>query len=212
MDIGRIAQDVVRALNDNSGFTMAAVTLVYTLVTLAIVVETRRARLQAGEATVLYRASPWPKAFMYVAVRIENYGPAVARDLTFTYWLTRDDGSRVPESGATLHETMLPVGLPREALPHDPAGQQPQTREQLASAGLRVNAEWSWRDGCRRLHRGTDSREISRIVTDYRDSKVLIEHFPLDSLPEIEKHLDKISDALADMAKADRMPPTGLGR
>jgi len=206
MDIGKIVQDAIHALNDNSGFTMAVVTLVYTLVTLAIVVETRRARLQAGEATVLYRASPWPKAHMYLAVRIENYGPAVARDLTFTYWLTRADGSRVPESSATLHETMLPIGLPREALPHDPAGQHPQTREQLASAGLRVDAEWSWRDGCGRLHKEKDSREISKIVTDYRDSKVLIEHFPLDSLPNIEKQLDEISDSLAEIAKSVAQP------
>jgi hypothetical protein len=205
MDIGEIVQDAIKALNDNSGFTMVIVTLVYTVVTLAIVVEARRARLLTGEAAVLYRASPWPKAHMYLAVRVENYGPAVARDLTFTYWLTRADGGRVPDSAGTLHETMFPIGLPREALPHDPAGPQAQTREQLAAAGLRVNAEWSWRDGCGRLHRNTDSREISQIVTDYRDSRVLVEHFPLDSLPDIEKHLDGISDSLAQIAK-------GLGK
>jgi hypothetical protein len=202
MDIGKIVQDAIKALNDNSGFTMVVVTLVYTIVTLAIVVEARRARLLTGEAAVLYRASPWPKAHMYLAVRIENYGPAVARDLTFTYWLARADGSRVPESAATLHETMFPIALPREALPHDPTGPQAQTREQLAAAGLYVNAEWSWRDGCGKLHKGSDSREISQIVTDYSDSKVLIEHFPLDSLPDIDKHLDGISDSLAEIAKA----------
>jgi hypothetical protein len=65
-----------------------------------------------------------------------------------------------------------------------------------------VTADWSWRDGCGRLHQETDSREISQIVTDYRDSKVLIEHFPLDSLPDIEKHLDGVSDSLAEIAKA----------
>jgi hypothetical protein len=31
---------------------------------------------------------------------------------------------------------------------------------------------------------------------------VLIEHFPLDSLPKIEKHLDGISDSLSEIAKA----------
>jgi hypothetical protein len=182
---------------------MAVVTLVYTLITLAIVLETRRSRLVAGEATVLYRASPWPKMHLVLAVRIENYGPAVARDVTFTYWLSRADGSHVQgeDAAGSLHEALLPIGLPREALPHDPAAQN-RNMDGLAEAGLMLNAEWSWRDGCRHLHKAKDSRRVAQVAEDYHGSKVLIEHFPLDSLPKIEKHLDGISDSLSEIAKA----------
>lgn len=130
MDIGKAAQDLVKALNDNSGFTMALVTIVYTLVTLAIVLGARRARLDSREA--------------YVRV----------------------------------------------------------------DAGLSLNAGWSWRDGCGRAHTESYLCEIARIAGDYRGSGVLIEHFPLDSLPEVKKDLDKIADALAMMAKAAAAPPT----
>jgi hypothetical protein len=153
-------------------------------------------------------ASLWAKSHLHLAIRLENFGPGVAEDVTFHYWLSDRGGEKVELSERRLHETVLPVGLRREALPKVNPEQPPRELSDLADAGLSLNAGWSWRDGCGRAHTESYLCEIARIAGDYRGSGVLIEHFPLDSLPEVKKDLDKIADALAMMAKAAAAPPT----
>ena len=117
LDIGAAARDLIKVLNDNSGFTIVVVTIAYTMVTWAIVLEARRARLDSREAYVRVDASPWAKSHLHLAIGLENFGPAVARDVTFHYWLAEASGARLEDSDRRLHETVLPVGLKREALP-----------------------------------------------------------------------------------------------
>lgn len=138
--------DLVKVLNDNSGAVLAAATIAYTVITLALLLEARGTRVMRREAQLEAYPRPWERAPMYIAISVVNYGPAIARNVDLTFWLEKD-GEEVGGSRRVHGEPLFPSGWHRTFLPdRDDAGGA-TTLDELANQGLTLRLQWSWTDG-----------------------------------------------------------------
>lgn len=139
---------------------------------------------------------------VFLSVRLENYGPANARDVELVYRL-RDPAGEVV--GERRHgQAVLAVGQHKTFLP-DAALVGASSRKfmnDLAEGDLRLEAEWSWRDGRRRprlgLPRATHRRHFEAAAEDLR--RDLYGGWSLNERT-IDESLDAVADELLELRK-----------
>ena len=121
------------------GLVVATVGLV--AVTLLMWWEARRQRV---EAVVIATVVPWDAAGgLYIAIQIENAGPAIAREIEIVWRLER----KVDAVEGALREPLFGVGFRRTIVPIRTG----TTMDQLAAEGASVYVELAWRDWRRGL-------------------------------------------------------------
>jgi hypothetical protein len=140
--------DLLRTLNANSGAVAAGAAVLYTVITLALLLEARSTRNLGREANVDARAKQHKPSPSLLELEVRNFGPANARDVVIAYHLTAADGSVVGDKFRRA-ETMFGVGDGLHFLPGGP--KQLVELETMAGAGMILRVELSWMDGRRRL-------------------------------------------------------------
>jgi hypothetical protein len=140
--------DWIKTLNANSGTVSALAAVLYTVITLALLLEARSSRNLGREANVDARARQHGPSPSLLELQVRNFGPANARDVVIDCHLTAPDGSIV---GDKVHraETMLGVGEGMRFLPG--ALKHLDELEVMAAAGTVLHVKLSWADGRRRL-------------------------------------------------------------
>jgi hypothetical protein len=187
-------------LDQHAGVAQVLVAALYTVITLLLVLESRRGRLAQQRAEVVAYATLWEEAGVYVAVRLDNLGPGHARDVVLTFWLEQPDGFVLQESRRRLAEGFYPSGRHRTFLP-SPTGPL-VTLTQLAEWGVRLVLRWAWRDSSRRLavlprrHHRQLRTDLATMATDMYGGSALVERDAIDSLPEIVARLAAIDKTL----------------
>lgn len=159
------------------GLVVATVGLV--AVTLLMWWEARRQRV---EAVVIATVVPWDAAGgLYIAIQIENAGPAIAREIEIVWRLER----KVDAVEGALREPLFGVGFRRTIVPIRTG----TTMDQLAAEGASVYVELAWRDWRRGVHRQRIDTSIEAVRAAYADSGAI----PRTSMIEA---LDQVRDAL----------------
>lgn len=167
-------------------FGLVFATGLLALVTAGLYWESRRLRV---EANLVAYAVPWEIAYgLYPAILVENAGPAVARDVTITWTLTRLTGN----ADGVLREPAFLVGFRRTILP----AKGPKL-DDLATEGAAISIELAWRDGRRRTQRSRVETTCEAIRADYTRSGALPR--PCDSELQMQ-----IRDALREIR--DKLP------
>ena len=201
--------ELLKALNNNAGavaalaaVVAASATAIYAGLTWGLLQESRRVRRQTLEAHVEAAVRPWERASWYVVVRIENLGPAPARNLDVQIYLW-DHGQRVTDQDRHLAEPFLGLGSHRTFLIR--GGQRLETQKQMAERDVRVDVRWSWDDqrsgGLRRSTRSL-VYPVASINSDYYEGSALIEPNVERSLEDISKHLKDLTDKVPKEIKA----------
>jgi hypothetical protein len=193
--LGRL-DDLFRVLNANSGAVTAVAAVLYTVLTLALLLEARSTRNLGREANVDARAKAHQPSPSLLELEVRNFGPANARDVVIAYHLTAADGSVVGDKFRRA-ETMLGVGDGLRFLPGAP--KQLDEIETMAAASTILHAELSWTDGRRRLA-FLPSRHVRRrewpVVDLHRDlipgGWPLVERDSAEDLHEIAEKLQAI--------------------
>jgi hypothetical protein len=195
--------EVVNWLNTNSGAVIAALTLVYVVFTGALLLEARSSRLEKLSASVEAYPMVHEIAHLYLAGRIENGGPAYARDISWDVRLL-ENGQLVDEDRSYKQPLMAP-GRHRTTMLH-PRGKQ-ATLKALADRGFTVEMTWSWTDGRHRFGVGPRKRHQRSEVWDFA---TLRDGFYKGSVM-VETPVDvKLANALDPIRKAaDEIPRIG---
>jgi hypothetical protein len=162
---------------------LAVATLGLVVATLLLVWESRRQRV---EANVVAWVAPWELAGgLYLAIQVENTGPAIARSLVLDW---RFVSATLPNGH--LAEPVMSVGFRRTMLP---------TREQrldaLAAQGVPIEIDLSWRDG----RRGTQTQKVR---TDCRAVKAAVDESRAMPRPSQAEVLGQIRDELEKIARS----------
>lgn len=188
-------------LNANAGAVVAAATVVYAAITLLLVFEARRSRQLREEATV--SLAPIPRGDgLYLALRLENYGPAIAHSVRLRFWYEAD-GKVIEPSDVTYADPVFGPGRRRDFLPDAAAGSH-LTLNALADQRHVLHAELSWTDDRLDLRRRR-ARHAARATWATGD---LREGFytahPLNDkelIPVLEKHFGKVVGDLDKIAR-----------
>jgi len=193
-----LVDDWIKTLNANSGTVAAVAAVLYTAITLALLLEARSSRNLGRKANVDARAKAHQPAPQLLELEVRNFGPANARDVVIAYHLTAPDGSLV---GDKFHraETMLGVGEGLRFLPGAP--KQLDELETMAAARTILHVTVSWTDGRRRLaffpRRNTRQREWA--ATDlHRD---LIPGGWSLAEPDIAEDLHEIAEKMREIER-----------
>lgn len=193
--------DLVAALNENSGAIVALTASVSLLLTVALLAEMRTTRNLGREAAVEARAKTHSPASSLLELRIRNYGPAYARDVAITYYLTAPGGV-IRGERRERQETLLGAGEICRFLPGSPGGTS-DLRE-MAAEGLTLHVEWQWNDARRRLWffpaRHVQRREwaTAGLSSGFFDGWALEERDGDEDLHEIAEAARTIARHLAD--------------
>jgi hypothetical protein len=193
-----LGMDWMETLNANSGAIVAVTATVSAILTVLLLLEARTTRNLRREATVEARAKAYPPASFLLELEVRNFGPANAREVVITYWMTNVDGAVVGES-RRQGETLMGPNEGRGFLPVTPSGDS--TLNSMADAQLTLNVEWSWRDDRRRLwffplrHSAARSWSTVDLARDFFQAWALTErdaaedlHLIAEKLKEIEQH------------------------
>jgi hypothetical protein len=164
------------------GLAIATVGLV--VVSLLVWWEARRLRV---EAVMVATAVPWEVAGgLYLAILLDNAGPAVARDVEVRWTLNRN----VDAASGTLREPLFVPGFRRTILPIRGG----TTMDQLAAEGASVHVELEWRD----WRRGKQTQVLDTTIEAVRAAVAESGALPRMSMIEV---LDQIRDQLKEIAK-----------
>ena len=189
------------AIVANATFALAAVTALLVIATLALAAGEARGRAGDRRADVELLIRPWERGPLMLEARVENFGPANARNLTLDLHMEDADGTVLRQStaSATLHEDVFPVGTERTMLPRP----SPNLKlAEMAAVDLWVVAQWSWEDGRRLwpLSSRTQSRQwrvaAKSLVADYYESHALHPASVVGALREVYMNLDRIAVVL----------------
>lgn len=128
-----------------SSVTVAGTAIVGIVLTSALIAEARTTRNLRLAAEVDAQPYLWSEAGRHLGLRIENHGPASARDVAITYQLQTPAGHvlgerahRQPVMGPGRHLTMLAGNaLGEPTLP---------TLSDMADRGMTLMVRWSWQD------------------------------------------------------------------
>jgi hypothetical protein len=198
---------VIDWLNANAGAVTAAATVVYAVVTLLLLFEARRERQLRDEAALNLAPVPWGDG-LYLALRLDNYGPAVARDVRLRFWF-EIDGEVVEGTDLTYADPEFGPGRRRDFLPRT-ANDGLLMLNAVAERRHILHAELSWADGRLELRRRRARHMMSEVwpTTDLREG--FYESHPLtdkELIPVLEKHLTKVGrelDRTADRCRRVR--------
>ena len=185
-------EGIVETLNQNAGAVTAVATIVYAVITLGLLRESRASRL---EASVIALAEPWDRGHVYVSVTLENLGPTVAKNVEFTLDLRPGGGGEV-EDHRRLFQGYLAPGRHRRFLPRATSGMRPL--QELADAGYVLELAWSWQDGRRDwawrsvTSKGAWSAPLAELATDYFGGGALVER---TAEHELSRLVDEVKGA-----------------
>lgn len=195
--------DLFRYLDQHSGAVAALAAVVTVVVTFAATTVTllllREARLERKDrlvAAVEARPMPWEKASHHVIITIENFGPALARDVVFDLDLI-EKGERLEAWHRRQVQALLPAGVRRQFLPRE-GNQSPTTLQELADRDMHLRLQWSWTDGRRRLlgHPHRHERDVTFPLRDvaagYYGGGALVEHDVAHYLEQVSGHVQQL--------------------
>lgn len=193
-------------LNDNAGAVTAGATTIYALITMLLLFETRRSRQLRNEAALAIWPTPWGDG-LYLALRLQNYGPAIARDVRLRFWYAID-GEAVAGTDVMYADPVFAPGRLREFLP-DAAGGANLTLSGLADQRHVLHAELSWADDRLNLlgHRARHSSSWTWPTRDLRDG--FYTAHPLtdkELIPLFEKKADKVIGELQKLRREAEYP------
>ena len=201
--------DVVRWLNQNDGAAIVVLTAFLVIFNAWLLLETRSTRIEKLVANVDAYPMLWDMASMYLAGRVENAGPAVARDLEWLVTLRGPDGKEIEPMRRYAQPMFAPEKYRTMML--DPRNRGSTTAlRQLADEGMVIDVEWSWTDGRRRWpfgpharHTRTDQWDCKQLSTDFFEALILTETPPMlklsgmaDEVKKAAKDVRKIPDEL----------------
>jgi hypothetical protein len=134
---------IIDWLNANAGAVTGAATVIYAGITLLLLFEARRVRQLQDEAALTVGPTLWGDG-LYLALALENYGPAVARDVRLRFWF-EIDGKLLNGSDLTYADPVFGPGRRRRFLP-DSAGGKHLLLKELGNGRHVLHAELSWAD------------------------------------------------------------------
>jgi hypothetical protein len=192
--------ELITWLNANAGAMTALATMVYAVITLFLLFEARSTRVIRHEAQL----EAWPTLYgggLYLATRLENYGPDIARDVRLEAWITHE-GKPVDASRRRHAEPLFPAGRHRTFLMR--TGDQYQMLRAMAEEGGELRLRWEWSDGRRgglglgppRRHAGESVTALSEFSEGFYEGGALVEKEPLDDFPKLVEHTKKVPDEL----------------
>jgi hypothetical protein len=200
--------EIVNWLNENTGAVVGVATAAYTVITLLLVIETRKARHGALAAELIATPEPWERARgLYVSVQFQNLGPSVARDADIDVW--ENEGPTVVGERLTFHQPYMPSGTSRTILPDKAHPGGARKLSALAAADVQLVVTWSWTDdrrswfglGPARRHARKAESRYDQLEQWFHRGEVIAERTERGYLEEIAEGLRKIETALAAIEK-----------
>lgn len=194
--------DVIDWLNRNDGAAIAVLTFFLAVFTAWLLLETRAGRVEKLVASVEAYPMPYEMASFLLAGRIENGGPALARDLV---WIVTQMKEGKPVEGSHRYaQPLLASGRFRTMLLHE--RERSQLLLEMGKEGVAFDVEWSWKDGRRwvgigphRTHRRTATWDAKQLGEDFYQAIMLTETPPLlkmgeaaDDVRKAAKEVEKI--------------------
>jgi len=191
---------LVAWLNDNAGAVTALATVIYATITLFLLFEARATRVVRHEAQL----EAWPTLYgsgLYLATRLENYGPDIAREVRLEAWIV-GTGAVVEASRRRHAEPLFPAERHRTFLMR--TGDQYQMLSELADEGVELHLRWEWSDGrrewlglgTRRRHSGASVTALKDFSAGFYEGGALVEKEPLDDFPKLIEHAKKVPEEL----------------
>jgi hypothetical protein len=187
-------QDLIDALNANSGAIVAITASVSALLTVLLLLEARTTRNLRREASVEAHPRLHGQGGMLLELVVQNHGPANARDVAIAFHFTNAEG--VNQGGRRQWEPLLAVGDDRRFLP-SPGNDLPALNE-LAASDLSLHVTWSWSDDRRRLwflpkrHTRTIVHRAETLREGFYGGWSLSRRDPEEDLHEIAEKLGKL--------------------
>lgn len=198
-------------LNGHQGALMLLSTIVYAGFTLAVIWDSRAARLAAA---VVARPMLWPHNESVMAVYLENLGPSVATQIELDFAWRSPDGS-APAAPIRIRLPAMAPGdrkpyMPDMVLERDEKGQLGLPT--VADRRLTLSIEWAWRDGRRRFFRSQRHSESLEVdMAAFRHSvhgePNVLEPDPIDRLIEAAKDMLRHEDTKRRLNDWSGMPP-----
>jgi hypothetical protein len=195
-------------LNANAGAVTAAATTIYAAITLLLLFEARRARQLQGAAALTLWPTPWGDG-LYLALRLENYGPAIARDVRLRFWYERE-GTLLEGTDLSYADPVFGPGRRREFLPDtdNPKGAHLMLNA-LGEQGYVLQAELSWADdrltlrGHRQRHTGHWTWPTDDLRHGFYTAHPLTDK---ELIPVFERKADKVIGALERISREAEYP------
>jgi hypothetical protein len=209
--IGDVLDAILTYLDDHQGALMLLSTIVYAALTIAVLWDSRDARLSAA---VVARPMLWPHNESVMAVYLENLGPSVAMKIELDFVWRAPDGSALGEPIAIRLPAMAPGDrkpyMPDMVLERDEEGELGLPT--VADRGLTLMVDWSWQDGRRRFFRHRrHSASLEIDMAAFRDSvhgvPNVIEPDPVDRIIEAARGMVRDQDRKTWLNDPTGMPP-----
>lgn len=200
------------AIVANATIGLAFITAGLVLATLLLVWAAVSGQASTRRADVEFVLRPWhERAGTLLEGRLENFGPASARNLHFTLHVSQD-GAPVVDATSDLKEPLFPAGLHRFFLPRThPAA----TISSMAEIGIVFEAQWSWEDDRNVLplrghtRRKTFRKTAGQIKDDYYPGHAILEKDVATALTDISKELEAIRKVVVGTDLAAQMRRQG---
>ena len=200
---------MIETLNANSGAVIAVATVAYVVITLLLLLDARAGRRAGLGARVEFTPESFPPLYLQLVLR--NAGPGLARNVTATRWLQRQDGTRVAEHRHA--QPSLSSGHHKTFFVDEESGRGGMsTVEELATAGYTLEYEWTWKDDAmffsrwRRPHSRRESQNLVQLRADFYGGWSLIEDNPVDAVPKVVDELKAARRALEGILAELRAP------
>lgn len=191
--------EAIEWLNQNEGAVIAVLTAFLVLFNAWLLLETRAVRMERLVASVEAYPMPYEMASMYLSGRVENGGPAIARDLVWT--VTQRQGGEVVDEPHRYAQPLMAAGRYRTMMLHQ--RQKSQMLREMGEQGVTFEVEWEWKDGRRwlgvgphRTHKRSATWDAKQLSDDFYQAIVLTETPPML----------KVSAAADEMKKAAKEP------
>ncbi len=161
---------------------------------------------------------PYEMASMYLAGRIENGGPAPARDLLWSVTQMRD--GEPTENAHRYAQPLLGAGRYRSMMLHHRKGSQ--TLREMGDLGITFEATWEWKDGRRSrlglgphlVHKRSATWVTRQLVEDFYQAWVLTETPPMlkvgDMADGVRKAIKELPKIRAELERAHRREERAL--
>ena len=193
-------------LNANAGAVTAAATAIYAVITLLLLFEARRGRRLQDEAALALWPTPWGDG-LYLALRLENYGPAIARDIRLRYWYGIDRQT-VEGTDVSYADPVFGPGRRRDFLP-GAAGDANLMLTALAEQRHVLHAELSWTDDRLTLRGGRQRHADSWAWATEDLRRGFYTAHPLtdkELIPTFERKADKVIGELEKIRREAEYP------
>ena len=192
---------VIGYLNQNSGAIVAVTATASAIFTVLLLVDARTARNLRHEANVVAQLRLHGEVGMHLELRVTNFGPAQARDVTMAFGFRNANGE--DQGGRKQREPLLAAGEDRRFLPS--SGEALMDLNTLAGYGLILDIDWSWRDDRRRLWfiGRTHHRHESHVAENLREGMyggwALTRRDTAEDVHDVAEHLREIRRVMKDV-------------